>query len=78
MEKPKIAEKGPALLELEPGTYWWCRCGHSAEQPWCDGSHKSTSFTPLEVKIEVKKRYALCQCKHSSNGAMCDGTHKRL
>ena len=78
MEKPKIAEKGPALLELEPGTYWWFRCGHSAEQPWCDGSHKSTSFTPLEVKIEVKKRYALCQCKHSSNGAMCDGTHKRL
>lgn len=78
MSQPEIAAKEPAVLELEPGTYWWCACGRSQNQPWCDGSHKGTSFQPVEVSIEQPKKYALCQCKHSGNEAFCDGTHRKL
>ena len=53
----------PAVLELEAGTYWWCACGRSQKQPFCDGSHAGTEFTPLEYKLEEKKRVALCNCK---------------
>lgn len=75
---PEIAEKSPAVLELEPGSYWWCACGKSQNQPWCDGSHKGGPFSPVEVVIEEKKRYALCRCKRSANGPFCDGTHRQL
>jgi len=78
MNKPTIAAKEPAVLELEPGTYYWCSCGKSANQPFCDGSHEGTAFTPKIVEITEKKTVALCQCKHSKNGAFCDGTHKTL
>lgn len=78
MEKPNIAAKMPAVMELEPGTYWWCRCGLSKNQPFCDGSHKTTPFSPLELKIEEKKKVALCQCKYSEKIPFCDGTHRKL
>ncbi len=78
MSEPRIAATKPAVLELEPGTYYWCACGRSANQPWCDGSHEVTDFTPEEVIIEKKKRYAMCQCKHTGNPPFCDGTHAKL
>ena len=79
MPEPHIAEKRPARMELEPGTYWWCACGLSKNQPWCDGSHKVEGvFSPIEFVIDEKKPVSMCQCKHSANKPFCDGAHKTL
>ena len=78
MSDPKVAANRPVVLELEPGkSYWWCSCGRSAGQPFCDGSHKGTEFTPLETKVEERKSYALCQCKRTATVPWCDGSHAK-
>ncbi|MCB9029542.1 MAG: CDGSH iron-sulfur domain-containing protein [Deltaproteobacteria bacterium] len=77
-DQPEIAQKSPCVLEMEPGTYYWCTCGRSQNQPFCDGSHKGTSFSPKEVEITEAKKYAWCACKRSAKGEFCDGAHKRL
>lgn len=76
--KPVIADTSPSVVELEPGTYYWCRCGKSQTQPWCDGSHADTDFAPMPVEITEKKKYALCRCKYTEKSPFCDGSHKRL
>ncbi|MFZ4581770.1 MAG: CDGSH iron-sulfur domain-containing protein [Paludibacter sp.] len=78
MEKPVIAQKSPYVLEMQPGSYYYCTCGKSAKQPFCDGSHRGSEFTPKKVEIDDIKKVAWCGCKHSSNAPFCDGTHAKL
>tara|TARA_R110002096_G_scaffold4501_26_gene21231 strand:- start:4537 stop:4782 length:246 start_codon:yes stop_codon:yes gene_type:complete len=77
-DQPTIADKKPAVMKLEPGDYWWCACGKSVNQPFCDGSHKGTGFGPQKVTIDEEKTVAFCNCKHSANQPFCDGTHAKL
>jgi CDGSH-type Zn-finger protein len=78
MDKPEIAQKSPYVLDLAPGTYWWCACGRSRNQPFCDGSHKTTSFTPVKTEIAAPQKVALCGCKRTKTPPFCDGSHKQL
>lgn len=78
MSEARVAAKEPKILELEAGTYYYCTCGKSANQPFCDGSHKDTDFTPLVFEMKEKKKVALCQCKQTKNAPFCDGSHKSL
>lgn len=76
-EIPHIAQKAPYPMEVEAGkTYFWCACGLSQKQPYCDGSHKTTGFTPLKFTAEATKKVWLCGCKQSANKPFCDGSHK--
>jgi len=78
MPEPVIAQKSPLVQKVEAGTYWWCACGKSKGQPFCDGSHKGTGLGPRKVDIAEAKTVAWCGCKHSKNGAFCDGSHSNL
>ena len=79
MSEPTIAQKAPDPVQVEAGkTYWWCACGLSKKQPFCDGSHKTTPFTPMAYKADASKTVYFCGCKHSGTKPLCDGTHKSL
>ena len=78
MPDPEIGGRTPVVLTLEPGTYYWCACGRSKDQPFCDGSHAGTEFAPSVLEISEPRRAALCTCKRTSNPPFCDGTHSRL
>jgi len=77
MQKPHIAARSPFVQKAGPGTYWWCACGRSQQQPFCDGSHRGTGLGPVQVNLEAERTVAWCGCKHSGSGAFCDGTHAR-
>lgn len=79
MSNPVIAQKSPFAAEVEAGkSYWWCSCGKSKSQPFCDGSHSDTDLLPVEYKAEKSGTVYFCGCKHSKNGALCDGSHSAL
>ena len=79
MSTPKIAQKAPFIVTVEAGqTYYWCTCGQSQKQPFCDGSHKGSGFAPAPFKPAAAGKVAFCGCKHSKTGATCDGSHKQL
>jgi CDGSH-type Zn-finger protein len=75
---PTIAQKAPFILSVKPGSFYFCTCGLSKGQPFCDGAHKGTGFAPQKVDITEAKTVAWCGCKHSKNGPFCDGSHAKL
>jgi len=76
---PLTPQAAPYRLEVEAGkSYWWCACGKSAKQPFCDGSHKGTGFAPIEFKPDAAGTVSFCGCKHSAKAPRCDGSHKSL
>ncbi len=78
-DAPIIAQKGPFPVEVTKGkTYFWCACGKSQRQPFCDGSHKDTGLEPMKYTAESDKKLFFCGCKHSTNPPLCDGSHAKL
>ena len=79
MDAAKIAQKSPFATEVTAGRqYWWCACGRSAKQPFCDGSHKETGFTPIMYEADKSGTVWFCGCKATNSRPLCDGTHQTL
>ena len=78
MTEPDIAQRAPFVLPCQAGTYAWCACGRSKNQPYCDGSHKGTGLSPIVEQLAEARTVAWCGCKHSKTKPFCDGTHKTL
>ena len=79
MTSPNIAQKAPYPVDVKSGKkYFWCACGKSDNQPFCDGSHQDTEFTPMAYEADADKTLYFCGCKHSQGAPLCDGTHAKL
>jgi CDGSH-type Zn-finger protein len=78
MSEPIVFQKSPIVQKVEPGTYYWCACGRSKGQPFCDGSHKGSGFAPVKTEITEAKTVAWCGCKHTKNAPFCGGSHSKL
>ena len=78
MAEPVIPQKAPYGVDLKPGEYYWCTCGKSAKQPFCDGAHKGSEFAPVAYTADKTGDVWFCGCKASKKSPMCDGSHKAL
>ena len=79
MSEPVIAAKQPFSTEVKAGkSYFWCACGKSAKQPYCDGSHAGTDFSPVKYTAEKDRTVFFCGCKHTAKQPLCDGAHAKL
>ncbi len=79
MAEARIAQKAPFPVDVEAGKkYFWCACGKSASQPFCDGSHKDTAFTPVKYEADRARTLYFCGCKQTAGAPLCDGTHNKL
>jgi CDGSH iron-sulfur domain-containing protein 3 len=78
-EQPAIGGTNPIGVDVEAGKdYYWCSCGKSAKQPFCDGSHKGSEFSPLKFTAPETKKAYFCTCKRTGATPLCDGSHKNL
>jgi CDGSH-type Zn-finger protein len=78
MSEPVRAGDTPVGIEVEAGkSYWWCSCGKSANQPFCDGSHKGSAFVPQKYEATEARTVYFCACKATANAPLCDGSHKK-
>ena len=78
MNNPKVVQKFPYKVTVESEkSYWWCSCGKSSKQPFCDGSHEGTEFKPVIYKAEFTKKIFFCNCKQTNNEPFCDGSHNK-
>jgi CDGSH-type Zn-finger protein len=78
-ETPEIAGRAPLPIDVEAGkSYWWCACGRSKRQPFCDGSHKAVGMAPVMYKAEKSGEVWFCGCKATKGQPMCDGSHNKL
>ncbi|MVO16051.1 CDGSH iron-sulfur domain-containing protein [Parasedimentitalea maritima] len=76
---PNIAQKAPFAVEVTEGKiYFWCACGMSKKQPFCDGSHNGSPFGPVQYTAEASKKLFFCGCKHTGKAPLCDGSHSKL
>ena len=79
MSSPVVAQKAPYPAAVEAGkTYYWCSCGQSKRQPFCDGSHQGSTFSPVKFDATETKTVYFCGCKHSAKSPLCDGSHAKL
>lgn len=78
MQKPERPSDTPFGVDVEAGkAYFWCACGRSRNQPFCDGSHKDTGFTPVKYEAAESAKVFFCGCKETNNPPLCDGSHKQ-
>lgn len=78
-QQPIIAQKAPYKCDVEAGKkYFWCTCGRSESQPFCDGSHQGTDFAPIMYKAEEAGTKFFCGCKATDGQPFCDGSHNKL
>ena len=79
MAEPNIAQKAPFPVDVTAGKkYFWCACGKSENQPFCDGSHIDTEFTPVAYEADKDRTLYFCGCKRTAGAPLCDGTHNSL
>jgi CDGSH-type Zn-finger protein len=78
MTKAVCTQKNPYAVELAPGDHYWCACGQSKNQPFCDGSHATTGIEPVKFTVAQKETKYLCGCRATGNSPFCDGSHSKL
>ncbi len=79
MNEPRRASETPYAVDVEAGkSYFWCACGESKKQPFCDGSHKGGGFSPVKYEAKESKKVFFCGCKRTAHQPLCDGSHKNI